>query len=354
MSDEIRRLSDELAREPASLVFLPLGEALRRQGQTDFALKVALRGLERHPHNADAHDLLARIAVDRGELERAFDEWDMVLRFAPRHAGARKGMGFVLFRQGKLEDAERYLAEAMEADDGDQSTITALAHVRRALGRPMSDMPPAPDRPSDGKPVMPPLPEIPLRPRASGETRISGQHHRGSGETRAETLRPAPSGGALPEPPWLSDTLRNSGQPAPASAAEPAMDAREREALARNPRALFADLIGDADQTALLLDADGFVLAGAYVAADGRDVAQEVGAELTGVSDEAQRAMRHLDLGNWQQIIVETEVATIALAPGPREGLLLVAADGAMPLGMVRRFLDRAAARARSFAGGLG
>lgn len=352
MSDEIRRLSDELAREPASLVFLPLGEALRRQGQTDFALKVALRGLERHPHNADAHDLLARIAVDRGELERAFDEWDMVLRFAPRHAGARKGMGFVLFRQGKLEEAERYLAEAMEADGEDQSTIAALAHVRRALGRPMSEMPPAPQRPSDaGRPALPPLPEMPLQPRASGETRVSGPHHRASGETRAADLRPAPSGGALPEPPWLTDTLRNSGQPAPAP--EPAGDPREREALARNPRALFADLIGDADQTALLLDADGFVLAGAYVTSDSRDVAQEVGAELTGVSDEAQRAMRHLDLGDWQQIIVETEVATIALAPGPRGGLLLVAADGAMPLGMVRRFLDRAVARARSFVEGI-
>ena len=354
MSDEIRRLSDELAREPASLVFLPLGEALRRQGQTDFALKVALRGLERHPHNADAHDLLARIAVDRGELERAFDEWDMVLRFAPRHAGARKGMGFVLFRQGKLEEAERYLAEAMEADGGDQSTIAALAHVRRALGRPISEMPPAPERPSDaGRPALPPLPEMPLQPRASGETRISGAHHRGSGEVRSsgEILRPAPSGGGLPEPPWLSQTLRNSAPPP--AAPVPDVDPREREALARNPRALFADLIGDADQTALLLDAEGFVLAGAYVAGDGRDVAQEVGAELSGVSDEAQRAMRHLDLGDWQQIVVETEVATIALAPGPRAGLLLVAADGAMPLGMVRRFLDRAAARARSFVEGI-
>ena len=354
MSDEIRRLSDELAREPASLVFLPLGEALRRQGQTDFALKVALRGLERHPHNADAHDLLARIAVDRGELERAFDEWDMVLRFAPRHAGAKKGMGFVLFRQGKLEDAERYLAEALEADGEDQSTIAALAHVRRALGRPISEMPAAPERPSDaGKPALPPLPELPLQPRASGETRLSDLH-RSSGETRAaETLRPAPSGGALPEPPWLADTLRKSAQSVPTPPPQPAVDPREREALSRNPRALFADLIGDADQTALLLDADGFVLAGAYLAGDGTDVAQEVGAELSGVSDEAQRAMRHLDLGDWQQIIVETEVATIALAPGPRAGLLLVAADGAMPLGMVRRFLDRAAARARSFVEGI-
>ncbi|HEX8849984.1 MAG TPA: tetratricopeptide repeat protein [Gemmatimonadaceae bacterium] len=356
MSDEIRRLSDELARDPGSLVFLPLGEALRRQGQVELALKVALRGLERHPHNADAHDLLARISVDRGELQRAFDEWDMVLRFAPRHAGARKGMGFVLFRQGKLDQAERYLAEALEADGEDQSTIAALAHVRRALGRPVSTMPTAPqEQPSPFPPLPPRTSGEAAAPRRSGElpARRSGEIYppRRSGEVSvAGRAAPAP----LPDPPWLTDTLRNTQIPSPQPPVpEPAADPREREAMSRNPRALFADLIGDADQTALLLDADGFVLAGAYVAHDGRDVAQEVGAELSGVSDEAQRAMRHLDLGDWTSIVVETEVATVALAPAPRDGLLLVAADRAMPLGMVRRFLDRCVARAKAFVGGI-
>src|SRR5436853_6688727 len=100
---EIRRLSEELARDPSSLVFLQLGEALRRSGQLELALKVARRGLERHAHNADAHDLLARIWVDLGELQQAFDEWDMVLRLAPSHVGARKGVGYVLFKQGRLK-----------------------------------------------------------------------------------------------------------------------------------------------------------------------------------------------------------------------------------------------------------
>src|SRR5688572_2349508 len=130
MADEIRRLSDELARDPASMAFLPLAEALRRRGQTDVALKVAVRGLERHPHNADAHDLLARIAVDQGDLQRAFDEWDMVLRFAPSHIGARKGMGFVCFQQGRVADAERYLSDAAAADPDDQTIATALANIR--------------------------------------------------------------------------------------------------------------------------------------------------------------------------------------------------------------------------------
>src|SRR5918992_2162922 len=101
MSDEIRRMSDELARDPSSLVFLPLAETLRRQGQLDLARKIAIRGLERHPHNPDAHDQLARILADRGDLQAAFDEWDMVLRLVPAHVGALKGMAFIRFQQGR-------------------------------------------------------------------------------------------------------------------------------------------------------------------------------------------------------------------------------------------------------------
>ena len=138
MADDVRRWSDELARDPASLVFLPLGETLRRQGQLDLALKIAVRGLERHSHNVDAHDLLARIAVDRHELQRAFDEWDVVLRLSPGHLGALKGMAFVRFQQGNRADAEKYLQRAAE-QGGDAEVTAALANLRRA-----GSAPPAP------------------------------------------------------------------------------------------------------------------------------------------------------------------------------------------------------------------
>ncbi|HET7458992.1 MAG TPA: roadblock/LC7 domain-containing protein, partial [Gemmatimonadaceae bacterium] len=121
-----------------------------------------------------------------------------------------------------------------------------------------------------------------------------------------------------------------------------------------DPRALFHDVLGDAQQTALLLDASGFVLAGSYPVEDGRDVAQDVGAELSGVSDEAARAMRHLDLGDWSSIVFETSVATVAMAPAPDGGLLLVAAARETPLGLVRRVLDRAGERARHWLATMG
>src|SRR6266581_519977 len=76
MPDEIKTLSSQLAQDPDSLVFLRLGELLRHKGQLDTAHRVALTGLERHPHIPDAHDLYARILADKHDYERAFDEWD--------------------------------------------------------------------------------------------------------------------------------------------------------------------------------------------------------------------------------------------------------------------------------------
>lgn len=305
MSDDVRRWSDALARDPSSTIFLQLGDALRRQGELELARRVAIRGLERHPHLAEAHDLLARISADAGDLERAFDEWDMVLRLAPNDAGALKGMGFVRFRQGELGDAERYLADAAEADAADASIASALAHVRRLL---------------------------------------ADEDEAHTPESRAGPPRAASANGdgaAAPAAPASANGNGSGRQHVAAAASAP------RPSASQNPRALFHDVLGESQQTALLLDASGFVLAGSYLVEDGHDVAQDVGAELSGMSDEAQRTVLHLGLGDWTSIVFETEAATVAMAPAPDGGLLVVAAARETPLGLVRRVLDRAGERAR-------
>ena len=276
MSDDIRRLSDELARDPSSLVFIRLGEELRRAGQMELALRVALRGLERHPHDADAHDLLARIHVDRDELTEAFDEWDTVLQLAPGHVGARKGVGYVLFKQGRLTEAERYLSEASAQDSSDPSIATALHMVRRMLHF------------TDGADA------------------------------------PVGEGGA--------------------NGSSPLAEAGRR--VEEEARRLFAEILGEGEQTALLLDASGLVTAGVYVTEDGRDVAQEVGASLGGIREDAARAAEHLGLGAWSSVTFETDVATVAMAPVLDDSLVLVAAARSVPLGLVRRVLQQCGRRA--------
>ncbi|MGE5803819.1 MAG: tetratricopeptide repeat protein [Gemmatimonadota bacterium] len=130
MSDDIRALSAQLAQDPQSLVFLRLGEALRRKSQLDAALRVATIGLERHPHLADAHDLYARILTDKHDYERAFDEWDMAVRIAPNHTGALKGLAFLYFKVGDLAQAEAHLEQARKVEPDDPSIDQAFEMIR--------------------------------------------------------------------------------------------------------------------------------------------------------------------------------------------------------------------------------
>jgi predicted regulator of Ras-like GTPase activity (Roadblock/LC7/MglB family) len=313
MADEIRRLSDDLARDPSSLVFMPLADALRRAGQLDVALRVALRGLDRHPYVADAHDVLARIHADRGDLERAADEWEMALRIDPSHAQATLGLGFIDFRRGNLESAERRLSAASVVEEH-PGVATALAHVRTALGSRLG---------SGAVPA--------LAPNDDPSTPSLGVAERHLTPAPAEWIAPSASV-VTPAPEPAPLPVREYPAPEPSRAKE-----------------LFVSALDASDQSALLVDGDGLVLAGAYTDVHGHDVSEVVGAELAGVSSEAERAMRHLGLGAWTSLLVEADDAVVAMTPAPLGSLLVVAASRRTPVGLVRLLLDRALTRARDW-----
>src|SRR5208283_171258 len=90
--------------------------------------------------------LVARIAVDRGDFPRARAEWEAVLTLSPGHGGAQKGLGFLCFQQGDLDEAVRYLGAALAENPGDESLAAALDTVRasRPDRRPIEEGPTAP------------------------------------------------------------------------------------------------------------------------------------------------------------------------------------------------------------------
>lgn len=162
MTDDIKTLTARVAEEPASLAFLDLGEALRKRGQLDAAYKVVRGGLSRYPALADAHDLLARILGDQGDLAGAFDAWADALRFDPMKIGALKGIAFLYFRAGDVPAALEHLRRAAEVDPDDQSIIQAIERVKTSTAPgPGSE----PDPFGSGQPQEPLSPELePLSP----------------------------------------------------------------------------------------------------------------------------------------------------------------------------------------------
>jgi predicted regulator of Ras-like GTPase activity (Roadblock/LC7/MglB family) len=111
--------------------------------------------------------------------------------------------------------------------------------------------------------------------------------------------------------------------------------------MSESARTLFATAIGEAEQTALLLDASGAPLAGSYLDNNARDISGEIGAALSGVGKEVSRSMRLLGIGAWTAVVVETDAATIALAPALDDTIVLLASSSTVPLGLVRRVLTR-------------
>jgi tetratricopeptide (TPR) repeat protein len=151
VSEDIRALTVRLTDEPSSLAFLELAEALRRRGQLDAACKVARGGVSRYPGLADAHDLLARILGDQGDLAGAFDAWSAALQLDPMRAGALKGVGFLYFRAGDAVAALDHLQRAAQADPDDPSIPPALERARVEVRRQAAPR-------ANGTPAPPPTP----------------------------------------------------------------------------------------------------------------------------------------------------------------------------------------------------
>ncbi len=275
---QIRAWSEEVARDPGTLAFLPLAEAYRQAGRRDAALRLCLRGLERNPTHVEAHYLLGLLYREGGEPVKAFDEWDMALSLDPEHAGARREIGLICAERGEWGSALRHLERAAAADPADDEVRDALARARAQSGAPAA--PPAPQNP--------PAQAAPAAPPAAP---------------------PAP-----PVSPW---------------------DAAQAEF-----RGLIAErgILG-----ALLMDGHGFVVAG-EMRAEGVDRGPEVAAALHGASAEAERALRHLGLGTWRGMLVETPETTVRIAPAADDAMLAVAASREVPTGWTLRIAARAAA----------
>ena len=260
MADDIRRWSDELARDPSSLVFLQLGEALRRQGQLDVALKIALRGLERHPRTSK-RTISSRASPSTAAISRV---------------------------RSRMGSGAPPRPESPRRDEGAGLRVLSVRPVRRR--RAVS--------------------------RSGGGARWRVGRDVGAADGSALAAVSSPR---QPEP----------SRPAIRSGCSPTC-------WSTTGRRRFCST-GTATCWAASMSTTRATTSGV-----------EIGAQLSGISDEVVRATRHLDIGDWRSIAFETQVAVVAMAPAPDAALLVVAASRTTPLGLLRRLarpMRRASAR---------
>lgn len=305
---QVRQWSEEVAADPASLAFLPLAAAYRGQGRRDAALKLCIRGLEKHPDNVEAHYLLGLLYREGGDTLKAFDEWDIALALDPEHGGSRREIGLVAHARGDHAVAVRHLERALETDAFDEEVRTALEESwAQARGK---------------------------RPGASASA-------------PSARVAPPPAPAPAPAAPVAPTAPATAPQPAPAAAASAPASAEDHFGAAAREYAGFAAERGIVG--AVLMDEQGFVLVG-EMAVGGTDRGPEVAAVLSGAPSEASRALAHLGLGAWKGILVETPDAVVRLVPAG-EGMVAVAGRREVPTGWVLRVAARAREAALRFLG---
>jgi predicted regulator of Ras-like GTPase activity (Roadblock/LC7/MglB family) len=324
---DMQRWSEEVARDPRSLAFLPLARAYRKQGLRDASLQLCLRGLEAHPNHIEGHGLLAMLYLDAGDHQKAADEWSMVLRVDADNFEALRGMGFCFLEQDRLSRARQMLERAAllrPADPTVQEALRVLGTRQEIAEKGLSSSPDVtfsddPWAAYDGAPV------FMLDP---GEVAAEATNVAGSADTPEEPGVPAEREPARPRVP----------RAVPLTGPVPL-----------DPTLLFDDLLSAGPLLgALLVDEKGLVLAGRLTEAMRGDSAI-LGAVLGGAIGEATRTAYHLALGAWRGILLDSEHALLHLAPAGNDAVMVLAARRDAPAGWVMRASAHAIGQAQQY-----
>ncbi|MCI0434318.1 MAG: tetratricopeptide repeat protein [Gemmatimonadetes bacterium] len=285
---DLQRWSEELARNPASLAFLPLARAYRRLSRRDLALQLCQRGLEHHPTHVEAHALLALLHFESGDRARAADEWATVLRLKPGNFEALRGMGFRHLEQNDIARARQHLERAALIRPDDATVQEALRLIRARESTPRT-APPA------SAPGAPPH----RRPRFMPDAQAS-----------------AP---ASPPPVW------GAGPGVPA-----------------DPARLFDSMAGTGPLIGvLLLDRRGLVLAGSLSQGETR-AGEEIGAFIGAAIDDAMSTVEHLQIGAWKGLLLESGSSIVHVSPVGTDAMVAIAARRGAPMGWVLRTAQHA------------
>lgn len=126
---------ESLAIEPQPAIHNDLGFVLERQGMTDEAAEQYRAALALDPDSAAAHANLGGALARSGQLEEAERHLRASLDAKPS-APTWAGLGFVLWKQGRVDDAVGALEAAIAADATHPAAYDLLGGIRLEQGKP--------------------------------------------------------------------------------------------------------------------------------------------------------------------------------------------------------------------------
>ncbi|MDH4163438.1 MAG: tetratricopeptide repeat protein [Nitrospirota bacterium] len=168
-TSEIAKLSERIAKDPKSKLFVPLAEEYKKVGQIDMAIVVLSEGLKNNPGYATARSFLGRLLLEQGDLAGAQKELEEVVKTIPDNLLAQRKLGDLFVLLGKNSEAlERYkIAKALNPVDKELAAIVADLEAGKDISdripKPKGQKPPEETRSPDIAAAIPPAPSSPTQ-----------------------------------------------------------------------------------------------------------------------------------------------------------------------------------------------
>lgn len=174
-TSEIVKLTERVAKDPKSKLFVPLAEEYRKTGDIEMAIYVLTEGLKNNPGYVTARSTLGRLYLEQGNLASAQKELEEVITVIPDNLLAQRKLGDIYVLQGKTSEALQRFKACLALNPDDKELIATVADleagrdistriVRPKVAKPPETMKPA----SASAPVSPktltpgrPLPAVP-------------------------------------------------------------------------------------------------------------------------------------------------------------------------------------------------
>ena len=123
---EIKELQKKVAQNPASLVFAPLADTLRKAGRLDEAVEACLAGLEQNPSYMTARVILGRTYAEKGMLEEAIAEFKKITLADAGNIMAHSMLGQMYTRRSQFGEAIEEYQRVLALNPDDAGTQAAL------------------------------------------------------------------------------------------------------------------------------------------------------------------------------------------------------------------------------------
>ncbi len=128
-SSEIIKLTERIAKDPKSKLFVPLAEEYKKIGEIGKAVSILTEGLKNNPGYVTARSFLGRLLMESGDLVGAQKELEEVIKAIPDNLLAQRKLGDLYILLGRSDEALKRYKAALALNPGDKEVSAFIADL---------------------------------------------------------------------------------------------------------------------------------------------------------------------------------------------------------------------------------